>query len=265
MEPDELVSLAAFICTWHKERLRIRLTEVPLWIYRKIFFAFRFEIAPLFQYILKATPVLLTFWKQFTLWIMIFDSFDFLNFSYFNNLFKSLYQTLFWTSLQTFELAVERQAPHRRFEVPTPEVNNWKTEHLFENWFLKWKKFCLSLIYLKRWNVKKGISDSRIKEMFCLWNLESREILFVESGKQFKESGIPVTIGIQNPSSTIKDWNTVPGICGVESRIQERLRFPGARRFIDKVRRKRRLKLGGLGRGHLCYREARSRYYPSSI
>ena len=90
------------------------------------------------------------------------------------------------------------------------------------------------------------------------WNLESREILFVESGKQFKESGIPVTIGIQNPSSTIKDWNTVPGICGVESRIQERLRFPGARRFIDKVRRKRRLKLGGLGRGHLCYREASS-------
>ena len=36
------------------------------------------------------------------------------------------------------------------------------------------------------------------------WNLESREILFVESGKQFKESGIPVTIRIQNPSSTIK-------------------------------------------------------------
>ena len=61
---------------------------------------------------------------------------------------------------------------------------------------------------------------------FCLWNLESREVLFVESGKQFKESGIPVTIEIQNPSSTIKDWNTVPGICGVESRIQECLRFP---------------------------------------
>ena len=35
---------------------------------------------------------------------------------------------------------------------------------------------------------------------------------------------IPVTIGIQNPS--IKDWNTVPGICGVEARIQECLRFP---------------------------------------
>ena len=61
MEPDELVSLAAFICTRHKERLRIRLSEVPLGIYRKIFFAFRFEIAPLFQYVLKATPVLLTF------------------------------------------------------------------------------------------------------------------------------------------------------------------------------------------------------------
>lgn len=141
VKPEELVSLAAFICTRNKERLRIRLTEVLLGIYRKIFFGFRFEIAPLFQYVLKATPVLLTFWKQFTLWIMIFDSFHFLNFSYFNNPFKSLYQTLFWTSLQTFELAVERQAPHRRFEVPTPEVNNWKTEHLFENWFLKLKKF----------------------------------------------------------------------------------------------------------------------------
>ena len=27
-----------------------------------------------------------------------------------------------------------------------------------------------------------------------------------------KESGIPRTIGIQNPSSTDKDWNPVPGI-----------------------------------------------------
>ena len=33
-----------------------------------------------------------------------------------------------------------------------------------------------------------------------------------ESGKQLKKSGIPLTIGIQNPSSTDEDWNPVPGI-----------------------------------------------------
>ena len=31
-------------------------------------------------------------------------------------------------------------------------------------------------------------------------------------GIQLKESGIPLTIGIQNPSSTDKYWNPVPGI-----------------------------------------------------
>lgn len=178
VEPDELVSLAAFICTRHKERLRIRLSEVPLGIYRKIFFAFRFEIAPLFQYVLKATPVLLTFWKQFTLWIMIFDSFDFLTFSYFNNLFKSLYQTLFWTSLQTFELAVERQAPHRRFEVPTPEVNNWKTEHLFENWFLKLKKFCKFNPSQTMICKKSASTEHWDRQVAWLWNSDKGQLKF---------------------------------------------------------------------------------------
>ena len=51
MKPDELVSLAASIYTEHKERLRRSIIEVPLGIYNKIFFAFRFEIAPLFQYL----------------------------------------------------------------------------------------------------------------------------------------------------------------------------------------------------------------------
>ena len=40
-------------------------------------------------------------------------------------------------------------------------------------------------------------------------NLES---WVLESGIQLKESGIPLTIGIQNPSSTDKYWNPVPGI-----------------------------------------------------
>ena len=51
-----------------------------------------------------------------------------------------------------------------------------------------------------------GIQNLR---KFCLWDLESRA---VESEIQLKESGIPLTIGIQNPSSTVKDWNPVSGI-----------------------------------------------------
>ena len=46
-------------------------------------------------------------------------------------------------------------------------------------------------------------------ETFCVWNLESWAF---ESGIQLKESRIPLTIEIQNPSSTDKDWNPVPGI-----------------------------------------------------
>ena len=38
-------------------------------------------------------------------------------------------------------------------------------------------------------------------------NLES---LALEFGIQLKESGIPLRIGIQNPSSTDKDWNSEP-------------------------------------------------------
>ena len=44
---------------------------------------------------------------------------------------------------------------------------------------------------------------------FCLWNPESWGL---ESGKQPKESRILLTIGIQNPSSTDKYGNPVPGI-----------------------------------------------------
>ena len=43
----------------------------------------------------------------------------------------------------------------------------------------------------------------------CLWNPESRAL---ESAKQLKESGILLTIGIQNPSFTYRDWNPVPRI-----------------------------------------------------
>ena len=62
------------------------------------------------------------------------------------------------------------------------------------------------------------LTESRMRENFVcgirnpvLWNPEL----------QLKEFGIPVTIGIQNPSSTVKYWNPVPGIrnprCGIQN------------------------------------------------
>ena len=54
---------------------------------------------------------------------------------------------------------------------------------------------------------------------FSWWNPESGKVLLVEAESwalesriQLKESGIPFTTGIQNPSSTDKDWSLVPAI-----------------------------------------------------
>ena len=54
---------------------------------------------------------------------------------------------------------------------------------------------------------------------FCPWNPELGKIFLwnpkswpSESRIQLKESGISLTIGIQNPSSPDKEWNSVPGI-----------------------------------------------------
>ena len=51
-----------------------------------------------------------------------------------------------------------------------------------------------------------------------MWNPESSAL---ESGVQLKESGIPLVIGSENPSSTDKDWNRVPGIEYLESGIRD--------------------------------------------
>ena len=54
----------------------------------------------------------------------------------------------------------------------------------------------------------------------------------MESGIQLKESGIPLTIGVRNPSATDKESTGIQylesGIHGVESRVQieDCLRFP---------------------------------------
>ena len=70
---------------------------------------------------------------------------------------------------------------------------------------------------LNHWVIK---NSPHVRESFCLLNPESGNILLVESGIlglripkiQLKESGIPLTIRVQYPSSTDKDWNSVPGI-----------------------------------------------------
>ena len=62
---------------------------------------------------------------------------------------------------------------------------------------------------------------------FCVWNPEFAKFFLwngeswsLESGIQLKESGIPLTIGIQNPSSTDKDWNSVRRIRNPRREIQ---------------------------------------------
>ena len=56
----------------------------------------------------------------------------------------------------------------------------------------------------------------------------------LESGVQLKVSGIPLAIGIENPSSTDKDWNRYleSGLRDVESRIPGYLGLPYMGRLI---------------------------------
>ena len=56
--------------------------------------------------------------------------------------------------------------------------------------------------------------DSEMREIFAFWNPESGKFCLrnLESGVRFKESGVPVTNEIKNPSFTDKNWDPVPGI-----------------------------------------------------
>ena len=51
--------------------------------------------------------------------------------------------------------------------------------------------------------------------------LENPQSWALESGIQLNDSEIPRTIGIQIPSTTDRDWNSVPGIrnprCGIQN------------------------------------------------
>ena len=75
------------------------------------------------------------------------------------------------------------------------------------------------LVKLKTSNISPHVRESGIRNPanFCFWNPES---WVLESGIQLKESGIAPMIGIQNPSSTDKDWNPVPGIRNPQRGIQ---------------------------------------------
>ena len=89
-------------------------------------------------------------------------------------------------------------------------------------WNLEFEKFLL---------VESGIREIlacgiRNPRNSCLWN---PEYWALDSGIHFKESGIPLTIRIQNPSSTEKEFgiqHLESGIHGVESRIQHCPEFP---------------------------------------
>ena len=63
-----------------------------------------------------------------------------------------------------------------------------------------------------------GTKKLRNRGDFCLWPYE--ESLALESGKQLKESGIPLTIGIRSPSSIHKVPNPVPGILNLPREIR---------------------------------------------
>ena len=65
------------------------------------------------------------------------------------------------------------------------------------------------------------IPDSVFREIFaCRIRAGIRGSFACEPGIQLKESGIPLKIGIQNPSSTKKDLNQVPGIWNPRRGIQ---------------------------------------------
>ena len=65
--------------------------------------------------------------------------------------------------------------------------------------------------FVMEWFSNKNRKGIRIAESGKFLLVESG-ILGLESGIQLKESGIILTTGIQNPSSTDKDWNPVGGI-----------------------------------------------------
>ena len=108
------------------------------------------------------------------------------------------------------------------------EILKWKLHKLLKlicSSFNYWIKF----VYTATASMSPQVRESGFSYPghFCLWNPKSRKFCWwnprswvVESGIQFKESVIPLTIGIQNSSSTDKNWNRVPGIQNPQRGVQ---------------------------------------------
>ena len=104
------------------------------------------------------------------------------------------------------------------------------------NWSSHWIQIKIERLGLRRsrsrgFRVRLHIG---IREIFACGIWKHRKFFFwppeswaLESEIQLKESGIPLTIEIQNPTFTDKDWRIlVSRIHCVESRIQNYLGFP---------------------------------------
>ena len=108
------------------------------------------------------------------------------------------------------------------------EILKWKLHKLLKlicSSFNYWIKF----VYTTTASMSPQVRESEFPYPghFCLWNPKSRKFCLwnprswvVESGIQFKESVLPLTIGIQNSSSTDKNWNPVPGIQNPQRGVQ---------------------------------------------
>ena len=75
------------------------------------------------------------------------------------------------------------------------------------------------------WNPESNFHWQRIRKPgnFCWWNPESSKFLLWKPESwalELKESGISLTIGIQNSSSTNREWNPVPKIRNPRRGIQ---------------------------------------------
>ena len=109
----------------------------------------------------------------------------------------------------------------------------------------------VSGLLLQRLATRKGTRIQKSRN-FCLWNPITGNFRFwileswpLQSGKQLKESGIHLKIGIRNQRSTDKVGYLESEIHGLESRIQACLVFPyirllfNAGRYLFRFRRLR--------------------------
>ena len=105
-------------------------------------------------------------------------------------------------------------------------------------WTSSWYQSCNMSLHVGEsvfWNPGICACRSRNPWNFCLWNPESWAL---KSRKQLKESGIPLTIGIQNPSFTDKESRIQcleSEIHSEESVTQDCLGFPYIRWNTNKT------------------------------